>query len=47
VRDRFFGASRQVEVAVGEGRLEIETKSRDTVERIRIAPEAIQFLHDS
>ena len=45
-RDRFFGASRRIEVAVDGGRLEIETKARDTVERIRIPREAIQFLHD-
>jgi putative spermidine/putrescine transport system ATP-binding protein len=45
-RDRFFGASRRIEVAVGGARLEIETKARDTVERIRIPRDAIQFLHD-
>jgi putative spermidine/putrescine transport system ATP-binding protein len=47
VRDRFFGASRRVEVAVGSGRLEIETNARDTVRRIRIPPDAIQFLEDA
>jgi putative spermidine/putrescine transport system ATP-binding protein len=46
-RDRFFGASRRVEAVVGAGRLEIETQARDTVERIRIPRDAIQFLHDS
>ena len=45
-RDRFFGASRRVEVVVGGGRLEIETNARDTVDRVRIPREAIQFLHD-
>jgi putative spermidine/putrescine transport system ATP-binding protein len=45
-RDRFFGASRRVEVIVGSGRLEIETNARDIVERIRIPREAIQFLQD-
>jgi putative spermidine/putrescine transport system ATP-binding protein len=45
-RDRFFGASRRIEVAVGDGHLEIETKARDTVLRIRIPRDAIQFLHD-
>ena len=46
-RDRFFGASRRIEVAVGGGRLEIETNARDTVRRIRIPRDAIQFLHDT
>ncbi len=44
-RDRFFGAARRVEALVGAGRIEIETKTRDTVERIRIPRDAIQFLH--
>ena len=46
-RDRFFGASRRIEVAVGGRHLEIETNARDTVRRIRIPPDAIQFLHDT
>ncbi|HUH94674.1 MAG TPA: ABC transporter ATP-binding protein [Casimicrobiaceae bacterium] len=45
VRDRFFGATRQVEVAAGSGRLEIETALRDHVERVRVPREAIQFLN--
>ena len=45
VRDRFFGATRQVEVAAGTGRLEIETALRDHVERVRLPREAIQFLN--
>jgi len=45
VRDRFFGATRQVEVAAGTGRLEIETALRDHVERVRVPREAIQFLN--
>jgi len=44
LRDRFFGATRQVEVAVGAGRLEVETAQRDAVTRIRVPREAIQFL---
>jgi putative spermidine/putrescine transport system ATP-binding protein len=44
-RDRFFGASRRVEAAVGTGRLEIETNARDTIEFVRIPRDAIQFLH--
>jgi putative spermidine/putrescine transport system ATP-binding protein len=46
LRDRFFGASRRIEVAVGDGRLEIETSARDTVQRIRVPRDAIQFLPD-
>ena len=45
VRDRFFGATRQLEVAAGGGRLEIETALRDHVERVRVPREAIQFLN--
>ncbi|HSS69056.1 MAG TPA: ABC transporter ATP-binding protein [Casimicrobiaceae bacterium] len=45
LRDRFFGATRQVEVAAGEGRLEIETAMRDDVAHVRIPREAIQFLN--
>jgi putative spermidine/putrescine transport system ATP-binding protein len=44
LRDRFFGASRQIEVAVGNGRLEVETAVRADVDRIRLPREAIQFL---
>ena len=46
LRDRFFGASRQIEVAAGGGRLEIETASRARVEGVRLPRDAIQFLHD-
>jgi hypothetical protein len=44
LRDRFFGATRQVEVAAGNGRLEIETAMRDDVAKVRVPREAIQFL---
>ncbi|HET9670086.1 MAG TPA: ABC transporter ATP-binding protein [Casimicrobiaceae bacterium] len=44
LRDRFFGATRQVEVAVGQGRLEVETTARAPVERVGLPREAIQFL---
>jgi putative spermidine/putrescine transport system ATP-binding protein len=44
LRDRFFGATRQLEIALGTGRLEIETALRDHVERVRVPREAIQFL---
>ena len=45
LRDRFFGATRQIEVAAGEGRLEIETAIRDHVAHVRVPREAIQFLN--
>jgi putative spermidine/putrescine transport system ATP-binding protein len=45
LRDRFFGATRQIEVAAGEGRLEIETAMRDHVAHVRVPREAIQFLN--
>jgi putative spermidine/putrescine transport system ATP-binding protein len=45
LRDRFFGATRQLEVAAGEGRLEIETAMRDDVGHVRVPREAIQFLN--
>ena len=45
LRDRFFGATRQVEVAAGGGRLEIETAMRDDVAIVRVPREAIQFLN--
>jgi putative spermidine/putrescine transport system ATP-binding protein len=45
LRDRFFGATRQVEVATGNGRLEIETAMRDDVTHVRVPREAIQFLN--
>jgi len=45
LRDRFFGATRQLEVAAGQGRLEIETALRDHVRNVRVPREAIQFLN--
>jgi putative spermidine/putrescine transport system ATP-binding protein len=45
LRDRFFGATRQLEVAAGNGRLEIETVMRDDVVQLRVPREAIQFLN--
>jgi putative spermidine/putrescine transport system ATP-binding protein len=44
LRDRFFGASRHIEVAAGGGRLEIETAARGPVTRVRVPRDAIQFL---
>ena len=45
LRDRFFGATRQLEIAAGNGRLEIETAMRDDVIQLRVPREAIQFLN--
>jgi putative spermidine/putrescine transport system ATP-binding protein len=47
MRDRFFGASRQIEVAAGGGHLEIETAARDPVARVRVPRDAIQFLSNN
>jgi len=44
LRDRFFGATRQLEVEAGNGRLEIETAMRDDIAHVRVPREAIQFL---
>ncbi len=44
LRDRFFGATRQIEVEVGSGRLEVETIERLPVTSIRVPRDAIQFL---
>jgi len=44
LRDRFFGATRQLEVAAGNGTLEIETAMRDDVAQVRVPRESIQFL---
>jgi ABC-type Fe3+/spermidine/putrescine transport system ATPase subunit len=44
LRDRFFGATRQIEVAAGGGRLEVETSVRDHVATVRVPRDAIQFL---
>jgi putative spermidine/putrescine transport system ATP-binding protein len=47
LRDRFFGASRQIEVAAGKGRLEIETAARGRVDGVRVPRDAIQFMNDN
>ena len=44
LRDRFFGATRRVEVEAAGGRLEIETVARDAFTHVRVPPEAVQFL---
>jgi putative spermidine/putrescine transport system ATP-binding protein len=47
LRDRFYGATRQIEVAAGNGRLEIETAARDHVAGVHVPRNAIQFLHNT
>jgi len=47
VRDRFFGATRRIEVTAGNGRLEVETATRDRVAGVRVPRDAIQFLHST
>jgi putative spermidine/putrescine transport system ATP-binding protein len=44
VHDRFFGASRQVELAVGQGRLRMDTAARGDIAHVRVPPDAVQFL---
>jgi hypothetical protein len=44
VDDRFFGATRSLSAQAAQGRLAIETASRDPVHRVRIPRDAIQFL---
>lgn len=43
-RDRFFGATRQVDLACGGAHLKLETVERGPVHCIRIPRDAIQFL---
>ena len=47
LRDRFYGATRQIEVATGSGRLEIETAARDHFANVRVPRDAIQFLRNN
>jgi putative spermidine/putrescine transport system ATP-binding protein len=47
VRDRFFGATRQLELKSGEALLKLETTLRDPVSHVRVPRDAIQFLPTS
>ncbi len=47
LRDRFYGATRQIEVAAGNGRLEIETAQRSQFANVRVPRDAIQFLSNT
>ena len=44
LKDRFFGATRQLDLAIGEAFLKLETTSREALTRVRVPVEAIQFL---
>ena len=44
LKDRFFGATRQLDLAIGEAVLKLETTSRVALTRVRVPVEAIQFL---
>ena len=44
VHDRFFGASREIELSVGDGVLKIDTTTRDGFAHIHIPRHAVQFL---
>lgn len=44
LKDRFFGATRQLDLAIGEAVLKLETTSRAPLARVRIPVDAIQFL---
>ena len=44
LKDRFFGATRQLDLGVGEAVLKLETTSRDTFARVHVPVPAIQFL---
>ena len=44
LHDRFFGATRQLELAIGDAVLELETTSREPITHVRVPKHAIQFL---
>ncbi len=44
LKDRFFGATRQLDLAIGEAVLKLETTSRAALSRVRIPVAAVQFL---
>jgi hypothetical protein len=44
VHDRFFGASRQVELSVGRGMLKVDTSMRESFAHIHVPRDAVQFL---
>jgi putative spermidine/putrescine transport system ATP-binding protein len=42
--DRFFGASRELELSVGQGMLKIDTPTREGFAHIHVPRNAVQFL---
>jgi putative spermidine/putrescine transport system ATP-binding protein len=44
VHDRFFGASREIELAVGQGMLKIDTTERGAITHVHVPRGAVQFL---
>ncbi len=44
LHDRFFGATRQIELAVGAATLKTETAVREDIAHVHVPPEAVQFL---
>ena len=44
LHDRFFGASREIELSVGQGQLKIDTASREDITHVHVPRDAVQFL---
>ncbi len=44
LHDRFFGATRQIELAVGAATLKTETSVRDAIAHVHVPRDAVQFL---
>jgi len=44
LQDRFFGASRELELAVGQGRLKLVTAARSAIAHVCVPRDAVQFL---
>ncbi|MBK6336263.1 MAG: ABC transporter ATP-binding protein [Betaproteobacteria bacterium] len=44
VHDRFFGANREIELAVGRGSLKVETTVRGEITHVHVPRDAVQFL---
>jgi putative spermidine/putrescine transport system ATP-binding protein len=44
LQDRFFGASRELELAVGQGSLKLVTAARSAIAYVRVPRDAVQFL---
>jgi putative spermidine/putrescine transport system ATP-binding protein len=44
LHDRFFGASREIELSIGQCLLKIDTATRETISHVHVPRNAIQFL---